>query len=70
MDQALTALASRDQRLAQVAECRFFGGMASGEIGSALGVSARTVERDWKRARAYLYRHLSEGSSPKGPSLS
>lgn len=58
VDQALTALAARDSRLAQVAEYRFFGGMPAEEIGIVLGVSSRTVERDWKRARAYLYRHL------------
>lgn len=63
VDQALTLLAAKDPRLAQVAECRFFGGMTSGEIGVVLGVSARTVERDWKRGRAYLYRYLALRSS-------
>jgi RNA polymerase sigma factor (TIGR02999 family) len=63
VDQALTALASRDSRLAQVAEYRFFGGMPAKEIGTVLGISSRTVERDWRRARAYLYRQLTVAGS-------
>lgn len=58
LDEALTALAERDGRLGDVVECRFFGGMSSAETAQALGVSRRTIERDWTRARAYLYRHL------------
>jgi len=58
LDEALTALTERDRRLGDVVECRFFGGMSSTETAHALGVSRRTIERDWTRARAYLYRHL------------
>lgn len=58
LDEALTALAERHARMARVVECRFFGGMTVKETAEALDVSARTVERDWARARAYLARAL------------
>lgn len=54
------ALASLDERQRQVVECRFFGGMEEGEIAAALGISERTVRRDWEKARAWLYRALYE----------
>ena len=56
------ALESLDHRQRQVVECRFFGGMEEKEIASALGVSERTVRRDWEKARAWLYRALYETS--------
>jgi len=52
------ALAELEPRQRQVVECRFFGGMEEQEIAVALGVSERTVHRDWVKARAYLYRHF------------
>ncbi len=55
LDQALEEL---DERQRQVVECRFFAGMEEEEIAVALGVSARTVRRDWVKARAWLYRSL------------
>jgi RNA polymerase sigma factor (TIGR02999 family) len=58
IDQALDALAERDPRMGQVVECRFFGGLTLEETASALGVSVRTVQRDWTRAKAYLHRAL------------
>lgn len=58
LDQALDRLAQRDRRLAHIVECRFFGGMPESEIAEALGLSTRTVERDWRRARAYLFQSL------------
>jgi RNA polymerase sigma factor (TIGR02999 family) len=60
VDQALTRLAERDERLARVVECRFFGGLKDAEIAETLGISERTVARDWKRARAYLYQMLGQ----------
>lgn len=63
LDAALTALATRDPRLVDVVECRFFGGMTVDETAEALDVSKRTVEREWTRAKAYLYRDLTEGAS-------
>ena len=54
IDDALTHLAQIDARLARVVECRFFGGMTNDEIAEALGVTSRTVERDWLKARMLL----------------
>jgi RNA polymerase sigma factor (TIGR02999 family) len=56
---ALEELAAIEPRLAQVVEMRFFGGMSHAEIGEALGRGLRTVERDWERARSFLYDALS-----------
>lgn len=61
VNQALDRLAQQDERLARVVECRFFGGMRDSEIAEALGISERTVERDWRRARAYLFTMLAPG---------
>lgn len=58
LDQALSRLAEHDPRLERIVECRFFGGMTMAETAEALGTSLRTVERDWRRAKAYLYREL------------
>ena len=52
--EALDVLAATDPRLRQVVEMRYFGGMTDGEIAEALGLSARTVGRDWERARLLL----------------
>jgi RNA polymerase sigma factor (TIGR02999 family) len=58
LDATLTTLARHDPRLEQVVECRFFGGLTVDETAVSLGISRRTCERDWTRARAYLYREL------------
>jgi RNA polymerase sigma factor (TIGR02999 family) len=52
------ALAELEPRQRQVVECRFFGGLEEQEIAAALGVSERTVHRDWMKARAWLYRYF------------
>ena len=54
LDDALRRLEQVDARLAHVVECRFFGGMTDDEIAPALGVTARTVQRDWVKARMLL----------------
>ena len=59
LDRALDSLAKISERLSRVVEMRFFGGLSAGEIGDALGVTERTVRRDWRKARAYLFRELS-----------
>jgi RNA polymerase sigma factor (sigma-70 family) len=59
LDEALGRLAEKDPQLATVVECRFFGGLTDAEIAQALGVSERTVERHWRRSRAYLYQLLT-----------
>ncbi len=60
LNEALSALSRHDPRLERVVECRFFGGMTMQDTATALGIGLRTAERDWARARAYLYRSLSE----------
>lgn len=59
VDRALEKLATFNERLARLVECRYFGGLSEEETAQALGVSARTVERDWVRARAWLQRELA-----------
>lgn len=56
--EALEQLARFNERLARIVECRFFAGLGDEEIAEALGVSARTVQRDWLRAQAWLRRVL------------
>ena len=64
VNRALEGLAREDPRLLQVVECRFFAGYSELETAAALDVSARTVERDWLRAKAWL-RETIDG--PRGP---
>jgi RNA polymerase sigma factor (TIGR02999 family) len=52
------ALDTLEPRQRQVVECRFFAGLEEKEIAEALGVTERTVRRDWTKARAWLYREL------------
>jgi RNA polymerase sigma factor (TIGR02999 family) len=59
INDALDRLATIDARLARVVECRFFGGLTHEEIAEALGVTVRTVERDWAKARMLLRRALA-----------
>jgi RNA polymerase sigma factor (TIGR02999 family) len=58
LDGAMNRLAELQPRLARVVECRFFGGLTEDEIAEALGVTARTVQRDWAKARMLLQREL------------
>ncbi|MEP6733466.1 MAG: ECF-type sigma factor [bacterium] len=58
LDAALTGLAELEPRLARVVECRFFGGLTEEEIAAALGITVRTVQRDWAKARMLLRRTL------------
>jgi len=59
LNEALTRLAAFDPRLARVVEYRFFGGLTEHEIAEAMGVTLRTVQRDWAKARALLQRALA-----------
>jgi len=52
--EAIDELAQLDPRLAQVVEMRWFAGLSEADIGTALGVTERTVRRDWEKARAFL----------------
>lgn len=60
LDDALTRLSSLNDRLARVVECRFFGGLTVEETAAALEVTPRTIERDWAKAKAWLYQELRE----------
>jgi len=60
LDEALTELAKFDERKARIVEMRFFGGLTDEEIAEVLGVTTRTVWRDWKTARLWLFRELSK----------
>jgi len=59
INDALDRLAAVEPRLACVVECRFFGGLTDEETAEALGVTTRTVQRDWTKARMLLRRALS-----------
>ncbi|HEX8298985.1 MAG TPA: sigma-70 family RNA polymerase sigma factor [Rubricoccaceae bacterium] len=56
LDEALVRLAGLSERQARVVECRFFAGLSAEETAAALDVSEKTVQRDWRLARAWLYR--------------
>jgi RNA polymerase sigma factor (TIGR02999 family) len=58
LDDALERLGQVDAPLAQVVECRFFGGLTEEETAAALGVSRRTVAREWSTAKGWLYQEL------------
>jgi RNA polymerase sigma factor (TIGR02999 family) len=62
LDDALNALAERAPRKARVVELRFFGGLGVDETAEVLHVSSITVMREWKSAKAWLYRELTGGS--------
>ncbi|MDH4063077.1 MAG: sigma-70 family RNA polymerase sigma factor [Acidobacteriota bacterium] len=62
LDDALTALAARAPRKAQVVELRFFGGLSVEETADVLQVSPITVMREWKSAKAWLFRELTGGA--------
>lgn len=65
LDEALERLGALSARLRTVVECRFFGGMEEREIAEVLGVSSRTVERDWIKARLFLHRELHPEAARK-----
>jgi RNA polymerase sigma-70 factor (ECF subfamily) len=58
LEEVLARLEAVDARQCQVVEMRFFAGMSEDEIGEVLGVSARTINREWRMARAWLYREI------------
>lgn len=58
IDDALTRLAARDAGQARIVELRFFGGLSVDEVAHVMGVSARTIKREWRMARAWLLREL------------
>ncbi len=62
LDYALRSLASVDERKSKVVELRFFGGLSIEETAEVLRISVETVVRDWRLAKAWLLRELSEGT--------
>lgn len=58
IDRALTSLAALNERLSQLVELRFFAGLTEEETAEAMGTSERTVRRDWRKARAFLFQAL------------
>ncbi len=72
LDEALVRLAAVDERKSRVVEMRFFGGLSVEETAEALGVSDKTVMRDWRVAKMWLHRELSgdveDGGEPGGKS--
>ena len=63
LDETLHRLASFDAQKARVVELRFFGGLEHGEIAQMLGLSRRTVDREWSFARVWLFKELSKDPS-------
>ena len=61
INDAVDRLAAVESRLARVVECRFFGGLTEEETAEALEVTTRTVQRDWAKARGWLYLELTGG---------
>lgn len=66
LDEALNRLAAVAPRAAQVVEMRYFGGVRDEDAASLLGVSVRSVERDWRFARAWLFRELGGADAGGG----
>jgi RNA polymerase sigma factor (TIGR02999 family) len=64
LDDGLHELAALDERLARTVELRFFGGLSVEEAAEVLGTSPRTVKRDWRKARAFLYEAVSRSLGP------
>ncbi len=64
LDRALEDLEALDERLARVVELRFFAGLSVEEVAEVLGVTDRTVKRDWRKARTFLYQQIADGVAP------
>lgn len=62
LDEALRTLEIIDPQKGKIVELRYFGGLTTEETAEVLEISPRTVRREWRRAKAWLYRMISEGS--------
>ena len=60
LDEALNKLAAIDERKSRIVELKFFGGLSAEETAEVLGVAPVTVMREWAKAKAWLYRELSQ----------
>ena len=63
LDDALNRLSKLDLRRSKIVELRFFGGLSEEETALLLGISARTVKRDWRIAKAWLYNEITDNES-------
>jgi len=61
LDTALGKLNGLDERMCRIVDLRFFAGLSVDETSELMEVSPRTVKREWRKARAFLYHHVSEG---------
>ena len=66
LDDALTGLAQLDERQSRIVEMRYFGGLSVEETAEVLKVSTATVDREWRRARAWLYCELKKPVADQG----
>ncbi|MBI4469561.1 MAG: hypothetical protein HY650_09605 [Acidobacteria bacterium] len=60
LDNALSSLAAFDERKCRIVELRFFGGLSAEEAPAVMGISRRTVAREWRMAKAWLHREISK----------
>ena len=60
LDDALKGLMEMDPRKSQIVEMKFFGGLTNEEVAEVLKVTSRTVEREWRKAKAWLHRSISK----------
>jgi RNA polymerase sigma factor (TIGR02999 family) len=63
LDEALKTLAEMDLRKSQIVEMKFFGGLTNEEVAEVLKVTSRTVEREWRKAKAWLNRAINKGET-------
>jgi RNA polymerase sigma factor (TIGR02999 family) len=66
LSEAIDRLAALEPRLAQVTDLKYFGGFSFADIAGMWGVSERTVQRDWQKARLFLFRALAEDEAAAG----
>jgi RNA polymerase sigma factor (TIGR02999 family) len=66
LDEALQALSTIDPRKAELVELRYFGGLTIEETANMLGISTPTAERDWRKARIWLHREISQSKQVIG----
>jgi RNA polymerase sigma-70 factor, ECF subfamily len=67
LDEALGRLEKRDPRQSRIVEMRFFGGLSEEEIARHLGISSRTVRREWRVARAWLFKEVRPDAAAPAP---